>query len=180
MTALILAPFGKVIGIPRALLQVPQGGAQKTPMQLGERIQDQQSCWPSSDVRSATSTRPAFFCLLWSTPKDAERPRDCRHDVTRAEPAQISIINGSLGMGLWQSEKLQKVLDWPSPVLVGSGTLFGGGCSGLVMGSGTPHAGPLGGSLCTKGRVSSGDVAAQPTTLRFFLAGSSWSSQDFL
>jgi hypothetical protein len=137
-------------------------------MQLGDRIQDQQSCWPSSEVRSATRIFPAFFCLLWSTPNEAESPRDCKQEVTRADPAQISTINGSLGMGL-PTEKLQKEVD--SPVSLDGGTLFGGSCSGFVMGCGELHCRPLGGSLCQKGRVSKGAIASQSSTLRFFVAG---------
>ena len=45
-------------------------------------------------VRSATSTRPAFLWILWSTPKLADRPKCCRQDVTLADPAHISMKNG--------------------------------------------------------------------------------------
>ena len=106
-------------------------------------------------------------------------PSDCRHDVTRADPAQISTMKGSFGMGLLPAEKLQKEFDWPSPVAGKNGSHFGGGCFGCKTLS-EGEAVPLRGSSCTEGRPSSGKGAIQVSTLRFFVAGSAGSSQDFL
>ena len=69
-------------------------------MQFGDVNQVQHSCWPSSDVRSATNNRPAFFWRMWSTPKEAFNPKCCKAEVTRAEPAQSSIKKGSRGTSL--------------------------------------------------------------------------------
>ena len=88
-------PFGSFTGIPLARLQVPQGGATKIPTQFGERIHFQQRAWPSFEVRSATRSRPEFFWRLWSTPKEDLSPRCCKHEVTLADPAQISRKKGS-------------------------------------------------------------------------------------
>ena len=89
-------PFGSLMGIPRALLQVPHGGAANMPTQFGDLSQVQQRSRPALVVRSAMRTRPAFFCLRWSTPNDADNPNCWRQAVTRAEPAQNSMMNGSL------------------------------------------------------------------------------------
>lgn len=91
-----MCPFGSFTGIPLARLQVPQGGATKIPAQLGDLIQFQHSDWPSAVVRSATKRRPAFFWRLWSTPKEDFKPSCCKHEVTLADPAQISRKKGSV------------------------------------------------------------------------------------
>ena len=89
-------PLGSFTGIPLARLQVPQGGATKTPAQFGDLIHFQQSAWPSIVVRSATRRRPAFFWRLWSTPKEDFKPSCCKHEVTLADPAQTSRKKGSV------------------------------------------------------------------------------------
>ena len=81
-------PFGKRMGMPRALLQVPHGGAQKTPRQFGDLIQVQHKFCPE------------FGWRLWSTPNDALSPRPCKQVVTLADPAQISKMKGSAVIGL--------------------------------------------------------------------------------
>ena len=94
----IFLPDGNRTGMPLALLQVPHGGAQKMPTQLGDFTHCQHRAWPSGMVKSATSSRPASLLRLWSTPKEDLSPSCCRQVVTRAEPAQISRKNGSAGM----------------------------------------------------------------------------------
>ena len=62
------------MGMPRALLQVPHGGAANIPTQFGDLSQVQQRSRPAFVVKSAIRTRPAFFCFTWSTPNEAESP----------------------------------------------------------------------------------------------------------
>ena len=88
------------MGIPLALLHVPHGGAANMPTQFGDLNQVQHKSRPALVVKSATRTLPAFFCLMWSTPNEAGMPNCWRQAVTRAEPAQSSMINGSLAMKL--------------------------------------------------------------------------------
>lgn len=93
-------PVGSRMGMPRARLHVPHGGAQKTPTQFGDDSHCQHKRFPSSCVKSAMSTRPAFLLRLWSTPKDDLSPSCCKHVVTLADPAQISRKKGSFGRDL--------------------------------------------------------------------------------
>ena len=94
----IRKPLGGLMGTPLALLQVPHGGAANIPTQFGDLSQVQHRSRPDLVVRSAISTRPAFFCLMWSTPNEAGIPNCCSHAVTRAEPAQNSMMDGSLAV----------------------------------------------------------------------------------
>ena len=91
-------PLGSFMGMPLALLQVPHGGAMKTPTQFSDFNHVQHRSFPALVVKSAIKTRPEFCCLTWSTPKDEGMPKCCKQEVTRAEPAQSSIMKGSFGM----------------------------------------------------------------------------------
>jgi hypothetical protein len=86
------------------------------PTQFGDLSQVQQRSRPALVVRSAMRTRPAFFCLRWSTPNDADNPNCWRQAVTRAEPAQNSMMNGSFALcpaqGMDSCKCYVRVVQW--------------------------------------------------------------------
>ena len=92
-------PPGRKMGMPLALLHVPQGGAMNTPRRLGSESHKLHNACPCDVVRSATNVLPPLRWICLSTPKDELRPSFWSAIVTRAEPAHISITNGCLIFG---------------------------------------------------------------------------------
>ena len=85
------------MGMLRARLQVPHGGAANTPKHCSACTHCQKSDWPLLVVKSAVMTFATLLLRMWSTPKEAVSPRKRRQAVTRAEPANISIMKGCDG-----------------------------------------------------------------------------------
>ena len=69
----------------RAMLQVPQGGAAKNPLQLGDITHEVHNFWASGKVKSRTLTGAIWLSLRWSTPKECVKPHSLRAAVTRPD-----------------------------------------------------------------------------------------------